>query len=135
MEKFRALMCVLVMSQEVAGRMKYRTKLEQLQHEFLEVKHGLEPDPPTLTSNSITYARFFRRFQKVAGMTGTAMDVSNVLWDVYSLSVCSLNNEMTVNEIRGSVNDTEDGFSCQLGFLTTWLSHKLGWDFMSGLAK
>jgi hypothetical protein len=69
--------------------MKYRTKLEQLQHEFLDVKHSLEPDPPNVTSNSITYARFFQRFQKVAGMTGTAMDVGNVLWDVYSLSVCA----------------------------------------------
>lgn len=63
------------------------TVYTDLMHQFIDIKHGLAPQPPTVVSCSITSAMFFRRFEKVAGMSGTAVDVSATLWDAYSLSV------------------------------------------------
>ena len=41
-------------------------------HQALEIKEGLEPKPETETIASITYPNLFRRYPRLAGMTGTA---------------------------------------------------------------
>lgn len=71
----------------LAGRLLLSTVLENLEHQYLDIKHNLDPEPPSLRSCDITYSKFFMRFAKVAGMTGTALDISGVLWDIYDLSV------------------------------------------------
>ena len=71
----------------VTGRVQPNTQLENLQQQFLDIKHQLSPEPPTGRACDITYAKFFTRFDKVAGMTGTAVDISGILWDIYNLSV------------------------------------------------
>jgi hypothetical protein len=70
-----------------AGRVLYSSHYSELQHQFLNLKHNLKAGAPHFVHCSITYAAFFQRFDKVAGMTGTACEVSSALWDVYGLSV------------------------------------------------
>jgi preprotein translocase subunit SecA len=41
--------------------------------------------PPVRTMARITYQRFFRRFMRLSGMTGTAREVRGELWRVYGL--------------------------------------------------
>ena len=75
-----------------AGRALPMVIFGNLGHQFLHAKHGIPVGVPHGNSRSITYAAFFRRFKKFAGMTGTATSIANTLWDIYSLPVrcCSV---------------------------------------------
>lgn len=59
-------------------------------HQFIEAKEGcpVTPDPTTLAR--ISYQSFFRRYIALSGMTGTAREVSDELWNVYGLRVTTV---------------------------------------------
>lgn len=56
-------------------------------HQAVEIKEGLAPTPRRRTIAQITFQRFFRRYRRLAGMTGTAAEASAELWSVYRLPV------------------------------------------------
>lgn len=70
---------------EQTGRMLDGRTWEQGLHQLLEVKEGCEMSEHTRTRARITYQRFFRRYLRLSGMTGTARDVAGELWSVYGL--------------------------------------------------
>jgi preprotein translocase subunit SecA len=55
-------------------------------HQMIEVKAGCAMTGRTDPLARISYQRFFRRYLKLAGMTGTAHEVSGELWSVYRLA-------------------------------------------------
>jgi preprotein translocase subunit SecA len=54
-------------------------------HELIELKEGCEPRAGRIDVARITYQRFFRRYRVLAGLTGTAREVSRELWAIYRL--------------------------------------------------
>jgi len=56
-------------------------------HQALESKEGLEVRPENVTAASVTMRDFLSQYQKVAGMTGTAVSAKSVFRDVYGLDV------------------------------------------------
>ena len=54
-------------------------------HSMIEAKEGLTLTPQRETAARISYQRFFRRYLRLAGMTGTAREVARELWSVYGL--------------------------------------------------
>ncbi|PWB92639.1 prepilin peptidase [Methylosinus sporium] len=56
-------------------------------HQMIEIKEGCALSGVRATIARMTYQRFFRRYQRLAGMTGTAAEVSSELWRVYRLTV------------------------------------------------
>lgn len=52
---------------------------------LIEAKEGLALTPHRETVARISYQRFFRRYLRLAGMTGTAREVARELWNVYGL--------------------------------------------------
>lgn len=56
-------------------------------HQMIEFKEGCTVTGQTVPLAQITYQRFFRRYQKLAGMTGTAAEAARELWSVYRLPV------------------------------------------------
>ncbi|TDX61818.1 preprotein translocase subunit SecA [Methylosinus sp. sav-2] len=56
-------------------------------HQMIEVKEGCAISGVRATIARMTYQRFFRRYQRLAGMTGTAAEVAGELWSVYRLAV------------------------------------------------
>ncbi len=59
-------------------------------HQMIELKEGLEPTPPHRTEARITFQRFFRRYDRLCGMTGTARDSAWEFWSVYRLAVARI---------------------------------------------
>lgn len=55
-------------------------------HQLIEAKEGCAISPPQETRARISFQRFFRRYLRLAGMTGTAHDVAGELWSVYGLA-------------------------------------------------
>ena len=54
-------------------------------HQLIEAKEGVELTKPRLTLGRMTYQSLFRRYLKLAGMTGTAAEVAGELWAVYGV--------------------------------------------------
>jgi preprotein translocase subunit SecA len=69
------------------GRILEGRSWENHLHQMIECKEGCPITGIRENLARITYQRFFRRYQILAGMTGTAREVRRELWNVYSLPV------------------------------------------------
>ena len=56
-------------------------------HQMVEAKEGCPLTDAREQLGRLTYQRFFRRYLRLGGMTGTAREVSSELWSVYGLRV------------------------------------------------
>nr|VFJ48629.1 MAG: protein translocase subunit secA [Candidatus Kentron sp. DK] len=72
---------------EYTGRTMPDRSWERGLHQMIEAKESCEVTSQPETMARISYQRFFRRYLKIAGMTGTAREVAGELWTVYRLSV------------------------------------------------
>ena len=70
---------------EFTGRVLPGRSWERGLQQLVEVKEGCELSRPARTLARITYQRFFRRYLRLAGMTGTAAEVAAELREVYAL--------------------------------------------------
>ena len=59
-------------------------------HQIVELKEGCAVTKPRTTLARMTYQRFFRRYRRLSGMTGTASEASRELWRVYGLAVAKV---------------------------------------------
>jgi preprotein translocase subunit SecA len=56
-------------------------------HQMIEIREGLSVSGRNEHIARLTYQRFFRRYQWLSGMTGTAREVRRELWSIYRLPV------------------------------------------------
>lgn len=80
----------VVIVDEFTGRpMPQRTWREGM-HQAIEAKEGVAISDPTETVARLSFQRFFRCFQRLSGMTGTARETAGEFWQVYGLPVISI---------------------------------------------
>jgi preprotein translocase subunit SecA len=72
---------------EYTGRIMADRSWEAGLHQMIEVKEGCPLTGQRETIARISYQRFFRRYLRLSGMTGTAAEIKRELWDVYRLKV------------------------------------------------
>jgi preprotein translocase subunit SecA len=72
---------------EYTGRVMADRSWEHGLHQFIEAKEGCDITSRRDPISRISYQRFFRRYRRLAGMTGTAREVRGELWSVYRLAV------------------------------------------------
>jgi preprotein translocase subunit SecA len=72
---------------ESTGRVMPDRAWERGLHQMIEAKEGLQASGDRATLARITYQRFFRRYLRLAGMTGTATEVAAEIGRVYRLPV------------------------------------------------
>ncbi|MEH6556783.1 MAG: DEAD/DEAH box helicase [Oceanicoccus sp.] len=70
---------------ENTGRVLPDRSWERGLHQLIEIKEGCAVSKQRETLARISYQRFFRRYLRLSGMTGTAREVRPELWDVYHL--------------------------------------------------
>ena len=75
---------------EYTGRVMADRSWERGLHQMIEAKEGVSITGQQETLARISYQRFFRRYLRIAGMTGTAREVARELWSVYGLAVVSI---------------------------------------------
>jgi preprotein translocase subunit SecA len=75
---------------EYTGRLMADRTWERGLHQLIETKEGCEISAQNETLARISYQRFFRRYLHLAGMTGTAREVTRELWEVYRLHVVQI---------------------------------------------
>ncbi len=85
---------------EYTGRVMADRSWERGLHQMIEAKEGCAITGQQETLARISYQRFFRRYLRVAGMTGTAREVASELWSVYRLPVVSIPTNRKVQRKR-----------------------------------
>ncbi len=80
----------IVIIDENTGRSMPDRSWEAGLHQMIEEKEGCEQTGQNETIARISYQRFFSRYLKLSGMTGTAMEVAGELWRTYDLAVISV---------------------------------------------
>jgi preprotein translocase subunit SecA len=95
---------------DFTGRVMADRSWEHGLHQMIEVKEGCEITGEQETLGRISYQRFFRRYLKLGGMTGTASELSAELKSVYRLRVMRIKPHRRVRR-RGQLSTplrTED---------------------------
>lgn len=75
---------------EFTGRLMPDRSWEMGLHQLIEAKEGCDLSKQRQTLAKITYQRLFRRYLRLAGMTGTAKEVAAELWAVYRLRLARI---------------------------------------------
>lgn len=75
---------------EYTGRILAGRTWEQGLHQLIETKEGCPLSEHNRTLARITYQRFFRRYLRLSGMTGTAHEVRREIWAVYALETITI---------------------------------------------
>jgi preprotein translocase subunit SecA len=89
---------------EYTGRVMADRSWERGLHQMIEAKEGLEISGRQETLARISYQRFFRRYLKLAGMTGTAREVAGEVWAVYRLNTVRIpTNRAQRRKIHGDL--------------------------------
>ncbi len=72
---------------EFTGRMMTGRRLSNGLHQAIEAKEGLPIQPENITLASVTFQNYFRLYDKLAGMTGTALTEADEFEEIYKLGV------------------------------------------------
>jgi len=84
------------------GRMQEGRRWSEGLHQAVEAKEGVVIGAETKTMASITYQNYFKFYDKLAGMTGTAMTSSEEFFKVYGLNVVEVPTDKPVVRIDNS---------------------------------
>ena len=94
---------------EFTGRVLEGRRFSDGLHQAIEAKENVEIQEENQTLASVTYQNYFRLYQKLAGMTGTAMTESEEFYDIYKLNVVSIptNKKMLRKDFNDQIFRTE----------------------------
>jgi preprotein translocase subunit SecA len=84
----------VVIIDEFTGRMMPGRRYSEGLHQALEAKERQPIQPENQTLASITFQNYFRMYEKLAGMTGTAMTEADEFIDIYNLEVIDVPTNM-----------------------------------------
>jgi len=88
---------------EFTGRVLDGRRFSDGLHQAIEAKENVKIEEENQTLASITYQNYFRLYQKLSGMTGTAMTEAEEFFDIYKLPVVSIPTNK--NMLRKDFND------------------------------
>lgn len=86
-EQYAVVDGTLQLIDELTGRIADGRRWSGALHSMVEIKEGLEPSPPSETSAQITYQRFFPRYLRLCGLSGTVLEARHELRVLYDLPV------------------------------------------------
>jgi preprotein translocase subunit SecA len=94
---------------EFTGRVLEGRRFSDGLHQAIEAKENVKVEEENQTLASITYQNYFRLYQKLSGMTGTAMTEAEEFYDIYKLPVVSIptNKEMQRKDFNDQIYRTE----------------------------
>jgi len=84
---------------EFTGRLMPGRRYSDGLHQAIEAKEGVTVEGETQTLATITLQNFFRMYDKLAGMTGTAETEAGELWEIYKLDVVVIPTNRPVRRI------------------------------------
>jgi len=86
----------VVLVDEFTGRMMPGRRLSEGLHQAIEAKENVPIQPENVTLASVTFQNYFRLYDKLAGMTGTAATEAEEFSDIYKLGVVEVPTNVAV---------------------------------------
>ncbi len=96
---------------EFTGRIMPGRRYSDGLHQAIEAKEGVNVENESKTLATITFQNFFRLYNKLSGMTGTALTEEEEFQQIYCLDVVAVptNKPVVRNDMQDSVYKTEKG--------------------------
>ena len=93
----------IIIVDEFTGRLMYGRRYNEGLHQAIEAKEGVKVESESKTLATITFQNFFRLYDKLSGMTGTALTEEEEFESIYRLDVVEIPTNKPV--IRLDQND------------------------------
>jgi preprotein translocase subunit SecA len=94
----------VILIDEFTGRMMTGRRLSEGLHQAIEAKEGVEIQPENQTLASVTIQNYFRLYDKLSGMTGTASTEAAEFGDIYKMDVV----EIPTNRPIARIDDDDE---------------------------
>jgi len=91
----------VVIVDEFTGRLMAGRRWSDGLHQAVEAKEGVKVEPENVTYATITLQNYFRMYQKLAGMTGTALTEAEEFHKIYKLNVLPIPTNLEYNATKG----------------------------------
>lgn len=89
----------VILIDEFTGRMMQGRRLSEGLHQAIEAKEGCEIQPENVTLASVTFQNYFRLYDRLSGMTGTALTEAEEFAEIYGLGVVEVPTNVPVGRI------------------------------------
>ena len=89
----------VVLIDEFTGRMMAGRRLSDGLHQAIEAKEGCQIQPENVTLASVTFQNYFRLYDKLSGMTGTALTEADEFSEIYGLGVVEVPTNQPVSRV------------------------------------
>ena len=86
----------VILIDEFTGRMMPGRRLSEGLHQAIEAKEGCEIQPENVTLASVTFQNYFRLYERLSGMTGTAQTEAEEFAEIYGLGVVEVPTNLPV---------------------------------------
>ncbi len=93
----------VVIIDEFTGRLMFGRRYSEGLHQAIEAKEGVEIKQESVTLATVTFQNYFRLYNKLSGMTGTAMTEAEEFHKIYGLEVTEIPTNKSI--IRGDLPD------------------------------
>ena len=84
---------------EFTGRMMPGRRLSDGLHQAIEAKEGVQIQPENITLASVTFQNYFRLYDKLGGMTGTALTEAEEFAEIYGLGVVEVPTNVPIARV------------------------------------
>ncbi len=93
------------------GRLMYGRRYSEGLHQAIEAKEHVKVQRESMTYATITIQNYFRMYEKLAGMTGTALTEAEEFYKIYKLEVTEIptNKPMIREDLPDQIYKTEEG--------------------------
>ena len=101
----------IVIVDEFTGRKMYGRRYSEGLHQAIEAKEHVKVQRESMTYATITIQNYFRMYEKLAGMTGTAATEAEEFFKIYKLEVTEIptNEPMIREDLPDLIYKTEAG--------------------------
>ncbi|MDR0357553.1 MAG: preprotein translocase subunit SecA, partial [Clostridiales Family XIII bacterium] len=123
----------IIIVDEFTGRLMFGRRYSEGLHQAIEAKEGLSVKQESRTLATVTIQNYFRMYQKLAGMTGTAKTEEDEFRDIYNMDVVVIptNKPVIREDLDDSIYSTERGkFEAIAGNIVE--AHELGQPVLVG---
>ncbi|MEG0898894.1 MAG: preprotein translocase subunit SecA [Oscillospiraceae bacterium] len=99
----------IIIVDEFTGRLMIGRRYNEGLHQAIEAKENVDVQKESKTLATITFQNYFRMYNKLSGMTGTAMTEDNEFREIYKLDVIEIPTNMPImrNDREDSIYKTE----------------------------
>lgn len=101
----------IVIVDEFTGRLLKGRRYNEGLHQAIEAKEGVEVQQESMTLATISFQNYFRLYEKLAGMTGTALTEAEEFHQIYKLDVVEIpsNKPLARNDKQDRIYKSEIG--------------------------